>query len=285
MWEIEGKTVLITGGSSGIGRATAKALSERGAEVVITSRSLERSRHAADEIERDTDKRVHPMELDLTSMQSVRDFCGRFLEEQPHLHVLVNNAGTVQAKRRATVDGLEMNFATHYVGPFLLTTLLLDRILESAPARIINVSSRVHRLVRNGLDFDDLQLENGYSGRIGYARSKLALQLFARELARRVADRRVTVNSIHPGAVISNLRAEASPFVRLLFFLMRPTLLTPEQSAEALTYLATEPALGSVTGQYFSRSRLVEPSEAAQDDEAARRLWTVTEEILASLPM
>jgi NAD(P)-dependent dehydrogenase (short-subunit alcohol dehydrogenase family) len=284
MWDIDGKTVLITGGSSGVGRATATALSAKGADVVITARSLDRSRHVADEIEQATGKPVHPMELDLTSVQSVRDFCVRFLEEQPELHVLINNAGTVQAKRRETVDGLEMTFAVHYLGPFLLTSLLLDRILASAPARIINVSSRVHRLARNGMNFDDLQLEKGYSGRAAYAQSKLGLELFTRELAARLADRAVTVNSIHPGAVISNLRADAGPVVQFLFLLLRPTLLTPEQSAEAVSLLATDPALQSVTGKYFSKSEQVDPSDQAQDITAAKRLWAVTEELLASLP-
>ena len=284
MWDIEGKTVLITGGSSGVGRATATALSAKGADVVITARSLERSRPVADEIEQATGKRVHPMELDLASVQSVRDFCKRFLEEQAQLHVLINNAGTVQAKRHETADGFEMTFAVHYLGPFLLTSLLLERILEGAPARIINVSSRIHRLATNGIDFDDLQLEKGYSGRTAYAQSKLALELFTRELAARLADKEVTVNSIHPGAVISNLRTDAGPLMQFLFFVLRPTLLTPEQSAEAVCLLATDPSLSSVTGKYFSKSEQSNPSRQAQDMTAAKRLWAVTEELLASLP-
>ncbi|MDH3202912.1 MAG: SDR family oxidoreductase [Myxococcales bacterium] len=284
MWDIEGKTILITGGSSGVGRATATTLSAKRADVVITARNLERARQAADEIEQSTGNQLRPMELDLASVTSVRAFCKRFLEEQSYLHVLINNAGTVQAKRRETVDGLEMTFAVHYLGPFLLTSLLLDRILQSAPARIINVSSRIHRLAKNGLDFDDLQLEKGYSGRRAYAQSKLALELFTRELAARLADKAVTVNSIHPGAVITNLRADAGPLVKLLFFVLRPTLLTPEESAEAVRLLATDPALQTVTGQYFSKGEQAEPSEQAQDIAAAKRLWEATENLLASLP-
>ncbi len=284
MWDIGGKTVLITGGSSGVGRATASALSARGAEVVITARSLERARSAADEIERATGHQVHPMELDLASMMSVRGFCNRFLEEQSDLHVLINNAGTVQAKRRETVDRLEMTMAVHYVGPFLLTSLLLDRIRQSAPARIINVSSRIHRLATNGIDFDDLQLEESYSSRKAYAQSKLALELFTRELAARLADTRVTVNSIHPGAVKTNLRTDAGWPVKLLFFVLRPTLLTAEQSAEAVCLLATDPALQTVTGKYFSKDEQADPSPQAQDMAAAKRLWSVTEDLLASLP-
>lgn len=284
MWNIEGKTVLITGGSSGIGRATATALSAEGADVVITARSLDRSRQVADEIEQATERPVHPMELDLASMQSVREFCARFLEEQPRLHVLINNAGTVQAQRRETVDGLEMTFAVHYLGPFLLTSLLLDRMLEGAPARIVNVSSRIHRLARNGVDFDDLQSRKGYTGRSAYAQSKLELELFTRELAARLKGKGVTVNSIHPGAVITNLRADAGTIMRFLFLLLRPTLLTPEQSAEAVCLLAADPALESVTGKYFSKSEQVDPSDQARDMSAAKRLWATTEELLAALP-
>ena len=179
------------------------------------------------------------------------------------------------------MDGFEVTFALHLLGPFLLTKLLLPRMIESAPGRIINVSSRVHRLAKRGLNFDDLQLNKGYSGKMAYAQSKLALELFTRELARRLVDDGITVNSIHPGAVISNLRDDAGALVRFVFFLMRPTLLTPSQSAESLIYLATDPSLHSTTGRYFSRSELSEPSPQAQDHQAAKRLWVVTEELLA----
>ncbi len=261
--------------------ATANALAKLGAHVVIAARDLERSRAVASEITEATSNEVHAMALDLTSTDSIRAFSSRFLEEQPRLHVLINNAGTISKERRESVDGFEVTFALHHLGPFLLTKLLLPRMIESAPGRIINVSSRVHRLARNGLNFDDLQLNRGYSGKTAYAHSKLALELFTRELARRVADDGITVNSIHPGAVISNLRDDAGALVRFAFFLIRPTLLTPERSAESLVYLATDASLQSTTGRYFSRSELSEPSPQAQDHEAAQRLWVVTEELLA----
>jgi NAD(P)-dependent dehydrogenase (short-subunit alcohol dehydrogenase family) len=281
VWNIRDKTVLITGGSSGIGRATANALSKLGAKVAIAARNLDRTQEVAGEITQATGNEVHPVALDLTSIESVRDFSARFLEGHPRLHVLIHNAGTISKERRESVDGFEATFALHHLGPFLLTKLLLPRMIESAPGRIINVSSRVHRVARKGLDFDDLQLTRGYSGKTAYAQSKLALELFTRELARRVADQGVTVNSIHPGAVISNLRDDAGAFLRFAFFLVRPTLLTPEQSAESLVYLATDPSLGATTGQYFSRSELSEPSAQAQDMEAAKRLWAMTEGLLA----
>jgi NAD(P)-dependent dehydrogenase (short-subunit alcohol dehydrogenase family) len=280
VWDIRDKVILITGGSSGIGRATAGALAQLGARVVIAARDLERSGAVANEITQATGHKVHAMSLDLTSIESIRAFSAGFLEEHPALHVLFNNAGTISKKRRETADGFEVTFALHHLGPFLLTKLLLPRMIESAPGRIINVSSRVHRLARNGLDFDDLQLTKGYSGKTAYAHSKLALELFTRELARRVAAEEITVNSVHPGAVLTDFRADAGALIRFVYFLMRPKLLTPEQSAESLVYLATEPSLGTTTGQYFSRSKLSEPSAQAQDTGAAKRLWQVTEELL-----
>jgi NAD(P)-dependent dehydrogenase (short-subunit alcohol dehydrogenase family) len=280
VWNIRDKTVLITGGSSGIGRATAGALARLGARVVIAARDLERSRAVASEITRAAGNEARAMCLDLTSMESIRAFSAQFLEEHPALHVLINNAGTISKERRESVDGFETTFALHHLGPFLLTKLLLPRMIENAPGRIINVSSRVHRLARNGLDFDDLQLTKGYSGKDAYARSKLALELFTRELAGRVTTEGITVNSIHPGAVNSSFRDDAGALIRFAYFLMRPTLLTPEQSAQSLVYLATDPSLETTTGQYFSRSELSEPSAQAKDAAAARQLWEVTEELL-----
>ena len=220
------------------------------------------------------------MQLDLASTSSIRDFSERFLDENPELHVLIHNAGTFCNKRRETVDGFEAMLAVHHLGPFLLTKLLLPRLIESAPARIINVGSRLHRMARRGIDFEDLQLTHGYSARIAYARSKLALELFTRGLAERVAEDGITVNSIHPGAVKTHLRDDGGALVRFIYFLLGPTLLSPEQSAESLVRLVTDPSLQSTTGQYFSLSERKEPSAQARDMAAAERLWRVTETLL-----
>ncbi|MEE8346831.1 MAG: SDR family oxidoreductase, partial [Dehalococcoidia bacterium] len=198
---MQGKTVLITGANSGIGKETAVALARAGATVVFTSRDPKKGEQAAADIRRRSGTDVTLMPLDLASFTSIRALAETFLQRYEKLHLLINNAGLVLSERTETEQGFETTFGVNHLGHFLLTKLLLDRIKASAPARIVNVASGAHRRVGGGLDFDDLQSTNGYSAFRVYGRSKLANIYFTRELARRLQGTGVTVNALHPGVV------------------------------------------------------------------------------------
>jgi NAD(P)-dependent dehydrogenase (short-subunit alcohol dehydrogenase family) len=187
----------------------------------------------------------------------------------------VNNAGTVYAKRELTEDGIEKTFAVNHLGYFLFTNLLLDRLIESAPARIVNVSSVGHK--RATLDFDDLSFERGgYTTMRGYARSKLGNVLFTKELARRLAGKGVTVNTLHPGAVATNIWSHAPAMARPILSLMKLFFLTPKQGSETITWLAASPEVEGVTGKYFVSCKEEAPSSLSQDEAIARKLWDVS---------
>jgi NAD(P)-dependent dehydrogenase (short-subunit alcohol dehydrogenase family) len=191
------------------------------------------------------------------------------------LHVLINNAGLVNLSFKRTADGIEEVFAVNHLAPFLLTNLLLDRLKESGPARIVNVASDAHKFVR-GMNFDDLGFEKGYGWTKSYGQSKLANILFTRELAGKLSGTRVTANCLHPGAVATSLGKNNGWFVGVLTGLLRPFFKTPEQGAQTSVYLATSPELDGVRGKYFSNCREGRLSRAARDDAAARRLWDVS---------
>lgn len=280
---MQGKTVLITGGNSGIGKETAVALARLGATVVFTSRDPVKGEQAAADIRRRSGADVALMALDLASFASIRAFAAAFLERYDGLHVLVNNAGLILSERTETEEGFETTFGVNHLGHFLLTGLLLDRIKASAPARIVNVSSRAHRYARNGLDFDDLQSTKGYGGLRAYGRAKLANLYFTRELARRLEGAGVTVNALHPGGVATGFAGHGdvrAPF-SWLYLLARPFLRSAENGAETSIYLASAPEVDGVSGRYFADSKETEPTRIAQDDDAARRLWEASEALIS----
>ncbi len=280
---MQGKTVLITGGNSGIGFETAVALARYGANVVFTSRDPHRGEHAVDEIRRRSAADVALMPLDLASFASIRAFAADFLQRYDNLHVLHNNAGLVLSERTETEDGFETTFGVNHLGHFLLTDLLLDRVKAGAPARIVNVSSRAHRFARGGLDFDDLQSTNSYGGMRAYARSKLANIYFTRELARRLQGTGVTVNAVHPGGVNTGFARDGdvrAPF-SWLWTLAKPFLRSPEKGAQTSIFVASAPELEGVTGNYFADSKEVQPTRMARDDDAAGRLWAASEALVA----
>jgi NAD(P)-dependent dehydrogenase (short-subunit alcohol dehydrogenase family) len=280
---MQGKTVLITGANSGIGKETAVALARAGATVVFTSRDPQKGEQAAADIRERSGADVTLMPLDLASFPSIRTLAGDFLQRYDQLHILINNAGLVLTERTETEQGFETTFGVNHLGHFLLTQLLLDRIKASAPARIINVSSVAHRFARKGLDFDDLNLTKGYGGMNAYNRSKLANIYFTRELARRLQGTGVTVNAVHPGGVNTGFAHDGdvkAPFSWLMT-LFKPFLVSPERGAQTSIYVASAPELDGVTGKYFADSKEAQPTRIAQDDESARRLWAASEELIA----
>lgn len=282
--DMSGKTVVVTGGNSGIGLETAVALAGAGARVVVTARDGARGEKSLGEIERRSGSSSLDLAVfDLGSLASVRAGAAEILERCDRIDVLVNNAGIVHTERRITSDGLEATFAVNHLGPFLLTELLRERIVASAPSRVVNVSSTSHKSARRGIDLDDLQSEQRYSGMRVYAKSKLANIYFTTELARRLAGTGVTVNCLHPGTVRTGWGADGDAKGPLGLGLMvaRPFFTSPAKGARTTVYLASAPEVARVTGAYFIRCRPARTSKAAHDPAAARRLWEASEELIA----
>lgn len=282
-WNIDGKTVLVTGGTSGIGRATAEQLAGLGARVTITSRTLATAEAAAEELSAATGTQVEGAALDLSSLALVRAFASTYLDGHDRLDVLINNAGTMAGSRRTTGDGLEWTLAVNHLGPFLLTTLLAPLLLDGGSGRVITVSSENHRGARRGLDLDDLQMTSGYSPSKAYAASKLANILFTVELDRRLSPQGVTARALHPGVVATNFGKDpGSPrWMALGMTLLRPVLASPAKGAATSVHLATAPTAELERGLYWSSMQPKEPSKAALDDAAARRLWELSSELVA----
>ena len=276
VWNVSGKTVLVTGATSGIGLESAIVLARLGARVVLVGRDPARIAAAAATVR--TRAGVSPVShlCDFSSQASIRALASRLLDAHPSVHVLVNNAGGVHKRRALTGDGIEQTFATNHLGYFLLTTLLLDRLIASAPARIVTVASIGHRAAT--LDFDDLGFERGYAIMKAYRRSKLCNVLFAAELARRLEGTGVTSNSVHPGRVDTNIWSGAPLWAKPLIALyLRRSFISVEAGAVPIVRLAASPDLDGVTGQYFEDTRAVPPAPLAQDATIARRLWSVSE--------
>lgn len=274
------KTALITGATSGIGRITALELARQGYTTILAVRNEAKARKTAAEIKREAGHdRVDYLLVDFSSQAQIRRLAAEFLARYHHLHLLINNHGTINLLRQETADGLEQTFAVNHLGYFLLTNLLLNRLIESAPARIINVSSGAHW--SGHIAFNDLQLQQGYSWKRAYSQSKLANILFTIELAERLRNTDVTANALHPGWVATNIGANNIPlFGRLGKALINLTAVSPEKGAQTTLYLATSPEVAAVSGQYFKDCKPARTSAVAQDKEAARRLWAISEELV-----
>jgi NAD(P)-dependent dehydrogenase (short-subunit alcohol dehydrogenase family) len=284
---MKGKTVLITGANTGIGKETAVGLAEMGARVVLACRNRAKADAAREEITRRANSDdVHVVDLDLADLDSVRACATEVLGRFDRLDVLVNNAGLQLGQRTTTKQGFEATFGINHLGHFLLTNLLLDRIRASAPARIVNVSSVGHHFARGGIPWDDLQLERKrYRANEAYCVSKLANILFTRELAHRLPADHVTANAVHPGGVRSEFGSSEDmgrwygAFMKFggLF------LISSKSGARTSIYLASSPDVHGTTGGYYVRRKPGRMSKYARDDDSARRLWDVSEKLLASV--
>jgi NAD(P)-dependent dehydrogenase (short-subunit alcohol dehydrogenase family) len=273
-YDLTGKTVLVTGACGGIGYQTALELSQAGATTVLVCRDQARGEAARAAIAVAARCRVEALACDLASQKQVRGLAEEFKRRSRRLHVLINNAAVVPARRILTEDGLEMQFAVNHLAYFLLTQLLLDVLKASAPSRIVNVSSGMARRAR--LDFGNLQAEKGYRRMEQYARTKLLNNYFTSELARRLAGTGVTVNAVFPGFTATGLGRNFGAFSR---FMMKRFAAPISHGADGVVYLAASPEVEGVSGTYFQKRKPVPISAESYDADAAARLWSLSEEM------
>jgi NAD(P)-dependent dehydrogenase (short-subunit alcohol dehydrogenase family) len=275
---MQGRVCVVTGASSGIGKAAALGLARLRAHVVLVCRNQARADATQAAIREATGNTTVDVVLaDLSSQAEIHRLAQALLARYPQLHVLINNAGVLNWRRAVSVDGIESVFAVNHLAYFLLTNLLLERLAASAPARVINVASDAHTWAPSQLD--DLQSERRYQPFRVYGQSKLCNILFTRELARRLDGTRVTVNAVHPGGVATGLGMNNGWWATLIAGALKPFILSPEQGADTVLYLATAAEVDGVTGKYFEKRREQQPSRLALDDGEAQRLWRVSADL------
>jgi NAD(P)-dependent dehydrogenase (short-subunit alcohol dehydrogenase family) len=274
---MQGQVCVVTGATSGIGKAAAAALARQGAEVIVVGRDQGRAEATAAAIQAGGAPPPKVEIADLARLDQVRALAGRLNQTLDRVDVLINNAGLVLNERQVTPDGYEHVFAVNHLAPFLLTNLLRPKLAASAPARVITVSSDAHTAAR--LDLDDPNLEHGWSSWRSYSNSKLANILFTRELAGRLDGTGVTANCLHPGVVRTGFGRDARPLMRAGITIARPFMLSPERGADTIVYLASSPDVAAKTGGYYVKRQLREPSAAARDDGLARGLWEISERL------
>jgi len=278
---MNGKTCVVTGANSGIGKETALGLAQMGARIVLVCRNPEKGRAALEDVRRESRSSDHDLLIaDMSSQASVRALTEQIRQKCSHLDVLINNAGGGAPARALSADGIEMVLATNHLGPALLTLLLLDLLKASAPSRIINVSSEAQRRAR--LDMNDLQFERRkYSVFAAYGQSKLLMNAFTFELARRLEGTSVTANCLHPGVVATNIWG-ANPLLilKLIIGVLRPFMLNSKQGAEVSLYLASSPDVAEVTGIYFVKSKPAESNPLSRDPKIAGEIWQWTQKMI-----
>ncbi|XP_069788032.1 retinol dehydrogenase 13-like isoform X1 [Narcine bancroftii] len=280
-----GRTIIITGANTGIGKETARELAKRGGKIILACRNMEKCETAAREIRGDTlNHHVYARHLNLASMKSVREFAKKVTEEENNINVLINNAGIMRCPHWQTEDGFEMQFGVNHLGHFLLTNLLLEKLKNSGNSRIINVSSLAH--IAGEIDFDDLNWEKRkYNTKAAYCQSKLANVLFTKELAKRLEGTGITVNAVHPGVTNTELGRHtgmhkstfSSTVLGPLFFLL---IKSPKIGAQPSIYLSVAEELEGISGKYFDAMKQKDPSPQAMDDEKARHLWEISAKLV-----
>jgi NAD(P)-dependent dehydrogenase (short-subunit alcohol dehydrogenase family) len=273
---MKGKTVVITGGTSGIGEIAAEQLAQMGARIVLIARDKSRGEATLARLRERAPGLAHTVHCaDLARIPEMKRVAAQIAESEPRIDVLINNAGAMFGSRQLTGDGLEYTFALNHMAYFVVTEGLRERLQASAPARIINTSSAAHRGAR--LDFDDLQLVKDFSAMKAYSRSKLCNILFTRELARRLHGTGVTANCLHPGFVATRFGDQSGGLISRFIGLAKLFAISPGKGAETLVYLASSPDVAETTGAYFYKCRPITPSQAALDDRAAMLLWERSE--------
>ncbi|KAJ8268501.1 hypothetical protein COCON_G00136730 [Conger conger] len=277
--KLDGKTVIITGANTGIGKQTAKDLAKRGARIIMACRDIGKAEDARKEIVEDSgNENVVIRKLDLADTKSIREFAEGINKDEQQVNILINNAGVMMCPFSKTVDGFEMQFGINHLGHFLLTHLLLDLIKRSAPGRIVNLSSMAHSW--GTIKLDDINSEKRYDDRKAYAQSKLANVLCTRSLATRLQGTGVTVYAVHPGVVQTELGRHLSTPLKAAFVVVKPFIKTPVQGAQTSIYCAVAPELEGESGQYYSDCAQARPSRAGRDDVMAQKLWELSCQML-----
>lgn len=269
---MQGKTVVITGGTSGIGEIAARKLAEMGARIVLIARSKSRGKVTLARLQAKAPDVAHTVHYaDLSRISEMKRVAAEIATEEPPIDVLINNAGAIFAAWRLTEEGLECTFALNHMAYFVVTEGLRERLLAAAPARIVNTASAAHQRAR--LDFDDLQMAKDFGAMKAYGRSKLCNILFTRELSRRLQGTGVTANCLHPGFVATRIGDESGGAISGFAWLAKLFAISPGQGAETIVYLASAPCVAETTGEYFYQRQPIAPSPAAQDDRTALLLW------------
>jgi len=277
MKSLNGKIALVTGANSGMGMATTKALADMGATVVMLCRNEKRGRKAFNILKEKSDRKLDIMFCDLGDFSSIRAFAEAFHQKYEKLDILVNNAGFISLDRQITKDGLERQFGVNHIGHFLLTMKLIDLFEEGG--RIVNVASGAHKT--GNIHFEDINLTKGFNVIKAYSQSKLANVLFTRELARRLKNKKITVNCCHPGAVATNIGiSRETGFGKTITGMLKPFFQTPEQGARTAIYLATSTNVKDITGQYFYKCKIAKSSKRSKDMKLAKRLFDFSEKIV-----
>lgn len=275
------KVIIVTGANTGIGKEIARDLAKREAKVIMACRDMEKCENTRrDIVVESRNKYVYCRPCDLASQKSIRDFVEQFKKEHKKLHILINNAGVMRCPKMYTQEGIELQFGVNHIGHFLLTNLLLDTLKDSAPSRIVNVSSSAHK--RGKIKFDDLNNDKSYEPGEAYAQSKLANILFTKELANRLKGTGVTVNAVHPGIVRTEIMRYMGIYQNFLGRLAVDTLTwlfikTPIKGAQSVLFAALDPSLDDVTGEYFTNNKVAEVSNEAKNDRVVKWLWAVSE--------